>query len=203
MKAAPDAATVAQAESTYEQHRVRMIYEGSDGEATQALYMELAGYGPIGTVAIHLFRAQKCSARAKLYSSGHYASLAYGRKQWSLDQLAALLTRDACGLRFGWGTDPESPRIPWVFYVDLPTGQVSFHAPVKGEGPLYPGVWDGAVDASTDRVIAYVDALLHPIIPRVAEVPDDQAPTARGRTTRPGPARRKRRRRAGARARRP
>ncbi len=167
MKPAPTTvAAVSQAESTYEANRVEMIYAGSDGEATQALYDELAGHGPIGVVAVNLMRAQKCSARAKVYRSGHYSTLAYGRKNWSLAQLAAILCRtEGLGITFGWGTDAEQPRNPWVFYVDLPNGQVSFHAPVKGEGPMYAGVWDGVPDASTGRVLTFVDSILHPAPP--------------------------------------
>jgi hypothetical protein len=40
------------------------IYEGSDGKATIALYQQLSVLGPAGIVAVNLFRAQKCSARA-------------------------------------------------------------------------------------------------------------------------------------------
>jgi len=163
MNAARDA--VATAEATYEHNRVRLIYEGSDGDATRALYDELAAKGPLGIIAVNLFRAQKCSARAKIYRTGHYSTLAYGRKNWSLDQLAAVLNAaDAPCFRWGWGTDSLTIKFPWVLYVDLPQGQVSFHAAVKGEGPMYPGAWDGVEDASTDRILAFVDAILHPNI---------------------------------------
>ena len=43
----------------------RDIYHGSDGAATTAYYNELSKRGPIGLVAVNLFRASKCSARAK------------------------------------------------------------------------------------------------------------------------------------------
>jgi hypothetical protein len=165
------AAAIAAGEEFYERHRVRMIYEGSDGDATRALYDELAAKGPIGIVAVNLFRAQKCSARAKVYHSGHYATLAYGRKGWSLDRLVdVLLTSPDVGLRFGWGRDPDSPQIPWVLYIDLPQGQVSFHALVKGNGPMYPAAWDGVPDASAERIIAFVNSVLH------AGVAQDRAP---------------------------
>ncbi len=199
---APPPSVVSHAEAFYERHRVRMIYEGSDGDATRGLYAELAGYGPTGLVAVNLFRAQKCSARAKIYHHGHYSTLAYGRKNWSLEQLAALLEQtDGLGFRWGWGEDTDAERYPWVLYVDLPTGQVSFHALERGAGPDYPGGWDGVVDASAERIIAWVNLILHPAavsalpltlaaaavheqIPLIAAVAVRHVPTRRRGTTR-------------------
>jgi hypothetical protein len=164
LKVAPPPSVVSHAEAFYERHRVQMIYEGSDGEATQALYAELAGYGPTGLVALNLFRAQKCAARAALFPTGpHYAVLAAGRKKWALEQLVARLVQtDGLGFTWGWGDDPTSERYPWVLYVELPTGQVRFPAIARGEGPDYPGGWDGVVDASAERILAWVDGVLHP-----------------------------------------
>lgn len=196
------AAVVASAEHDYESHRAELIFNGSDGGATRALYDELAALGPLGFVAIQLFRAQKSSARAKVYHRGRYSTLAYGRKNWSLEQLAALLTTtnaqgepwggvrvgppardpwvltvvlpdghvrvtttDALGYAWGWGPDATHERYPWVLYVDLPQGQVSFHAVTRGLGPDYAGQWDGIVDASTGRILRFVNAVLHPAPP--------------------------------------
>lgn len=46
------------------------VFEGSDGELTKTYYAELSKRGPIGEVAMNLFRAQKCSERAKVYRGG-------------------------------------------------------------------------------------------------------------------------------------
>jgi len=222
-------AVVAAAERDYEAHRAEMIFAGSDGDATRALYNELAGCGPLGFVAIQLFRAQKCSARAKVYHRGHYSTLAYGRKNWSLEQLTTLLmttnaqgdvwgcghpdptARDPWVLRivlplpqgpvtvttthalpypWGWGVDAANERYPWVLYVDLPHGQVSFHAVTRGLGPDYAGAWDGIVDASTGRILRFVNTVLAvpspplTLVPALAETshePDHEARSTRGR----------------------
>ena len=68
------------------------IYYGSDGESTKALYARLWKLGPVGVIAVNLFRACKCSERAKQYhggirGKGSYRSMAYERKQWSIAAL--------------------------------------------------------------------------------------------------------------------
>ena len=50
---------------------IHAIYEGSNGDATRALYEHLQTLGPAGVIALNLFRAQKCSTRAKLYRGGN------------------------------------------------------------------------------------------------------------------------------------
>ena len=55
------------------------------------------------------------------------------------------------------------PRPPmWVLYLDLPTGQVSFHAPARGPGPDYPGEWDGQLGATPQRIDAAIAAAVAP-----------------------------------------
>lgn len=50
-----------------------------------------------------------------------------------------------------------------VLYVEIPTGQVSFHSPTRGNGPDYEGDWDGAQGVSGDRIVAAIDHLAsHP-----------------------------------------
>lgn len=172
MKPNTAAVVVNAAERDYETNRVMLIFDGSDGDATRALYDELAALGPVGLVAVNLFRAQKCSARAKIYHRGHYSTLAYGRKNWSLEQLADILVAhgEMLGYRFGWGVDTANDRYPWVLYVDLPQGQVSFHSLVRGVGPDYAGAWDGIVGASTGRILRFVNTVLHPAPPPLALV---------------------------------
>lgn len=137
------------------------VFGGSDGDATMALYQRLARLGPAGVVAMNLFRAQKCYDRAKLYrggdTGGSYRSQAYRRKQWSIELLAGELVTHAriAGIgTWGWKIDPaaEGPY-RWVLYIDLPDrGQVSFHSPIRGQGPDYSGEWDRVAGSSTNRV---------------------------------------------------
>lgn len=143
--------------------RLVRIYEGSDGTATQGLYGELMALGPAGVVATNLFRAQKCSARAKDYRGGNargsYRDQAYQRKQWSMDNLGkALAQHDArLGIAWGWKRDPAQAYHVWVLYIDLPdVGQVSFHTDRRGTGPDYAGAWDGVRGASPDRILRWI-----------------------------------------------
>jgi len=142
------------------------IYEGSDGDATKALYARLEQLGAVGVVALNLFRANKCSARAKVYrggnSKGRYRDMAYDRKQYSIDNLCKVLTEHAgsLGIVWGWGHDPAQEFHDAVLYVEIPTGQVSFHTKPRGEGPDYPNQWDGVRGASPGRVCRWIARLL-------------------------------------------
>lgn len=140
---------------------VMAIYKGSDGEATSRLYARLEGMGPIGTIAVNLFRAQKCSERAKVYSR-RYRGSAYDRKQWSMDNLARVLGEHAvvAGIVWGWGEDEKQAYHRWVLYVELPTGQVSFHTDHRGDGPDHQSGWDGKEGQSADRIVRWVGRLL-------------------------------------------
>lgn len=141
---------------------VLSIYEGSDGGATTALYEKLRPFGPAGAVAENLVRAQKSSARAKVYRGGSYRRAAYDRKEWSIGNLCAALSDHAAaiGIVWGWGEDTAQPVHRFVLYVDLPTGQVSFHAGQRGTGPDYPGAWDGCRGASPARICRFTADLL-------------------------------------------
>ncbi len=144
------------------------VYQGSDGELTKAYYAALEKQGPIGIVAVNLFRAQKCSARAKVYRGGirgvgRFKDLAYERKGWSLQNLAKTLGQHgaALGISFGWGKDPKQEWNSHVLYIDLPVvGQVSFHSPTRYEGPDYPGEWDGQ-HQSESRVVEFCEHVYH------------------------------------------
>lgn len=60
-------------------------------------------------------------------------------------QVLARLAKEL-GLEIGIGIDPDEPEWP-VLFVDLPTGQVSWHLSkneVVGEWPSYDGEWDGS-----------------------------------------------------------
>jgi hypothetical protein len=139
----------------------REVYDGSDGELTKRYYVHLTERGVIGFVAMNLFRASKCSTRAKLYRGGGYKGEAYERKNWSMGNLAHALTlnSESLGITFGWKEDPGQEYHKWVLYVDLPTGQVSFHAATRGEGPDYAGEWDGQ-HLSAERILAFCDTVM-------------------------------------------
>lgn len=140
---------------------VQAIYNGSDGDATKALYADLEKHGPAGLVALNLFRACKCSSRAKGYSR-RYKGEAYGRKQWSMRNLCDILGQhgEALGISWGWMEDPDQPFHNQVLYIDIPTGQVSFHTDVRGKGPDYYRSWDGVRDAAHVRICQWVQAIL-------------------------------------------
>lgn len=150
--------------------RIFAIYEGSDGEATKALYAQLEQCGPIGIVALNLFRACKNSGRAKVYRGGQrgrgsFKGMAYDRKQWAMDNLADVLSEnaEALGIRWGWGLDPKQEFHRDVLYVDLPNGQVSFHTAGRGDGPDYPGEWDGQAGMSPQRTCAFAAQVLESV----------------------------------------
>jgi hypothetical protein len=106
------------------------VFEGSDAGQTKALYAKLESLGPIGLVALNLFRAQKCSARAELYRGGSLKDMANDRKVWALRNLNSSLLKYSKELRipWGWRRDFNKKALPWKLYVDLPQGQVSFHS---------------------------------------------------------------------------
>jgi hypothetical protein len=138
------------------------IYQGSDGEATKAMYARLEQRAPAGIIAMNLFRAQKCSERAKVYRGGGFRDKAYGRKQWSLDLLCAALLEysERLQIGWGWGEDPKQVFHRWVLYVELPNGQVSFHTEKRGVGPNAPREWDGRRGASPSRICCFVATVL-------------------------------------------
>jgi hypothetical protein len=154
------------------------IYEGSDGEATKLLYLKLQALGPVGEIAVNLFRAQKCSARAKLYRRRDHKGEAYDRKNWALNNLCTAMIDFSLvtGLRWGWKIDPAQEFHQWVLYVELPTGQVSFHSAVRGKGPDYDAEWDGVRDICPQRVVAFVHCLLSgetpQVVMRLGQAPD-------------------------------
>jgi hypothetical protein len=143
--------------------RLTAVYNGSDGEATKALYEELGRLGPAGLIAVNLFRAHKTSGRAKVYRGGNargrYRNQAYERKSWSLGNLCTVLAQHAekLGIQWGWGLDPKGGPHKDVLYIDLPgAGQVSFHSPGRLAGPGYPGQWDGVLGVGEMRIIHWI-----------------------------------------------
>lgn len=142
--------------------KAKDVYTQMDGDLTKRYYREIAARGGIaGVVAVNLFRAQKCSARAKTYKRHSHKSEAYGRKEWSMQNLCEVLGKHshALSIRYGWRQDDSvvfGNEPSFVLYVELPNGQVSFHCPRRGEGPDYERKWDGA-KASSERIIEFCD----------------------------------------------
>jgi hypothetical protein len=141
------------------------IYAGSNGSVTRDYYARLEARGPLGFVAMNLFRAQKTSSRAKKYRGGirgvgSFSKMAYDTKNFSLKQLCDALLKhgDGFGITFGWKVDPRESFASWVLYVDLPNGQVSFHCTERYAGPDYPGEWDQQ-HASQERMLAFCDSV--------------------------------------------
>jgi len=136
------------------------VFTQNDGDVTKAYYAELAKLGPAGELAVALFRAQKRSSRAKEYRRGKWRRAAYDVKNWSLGEVDRLLTAHAAelGIAWGWKFDPDTPGFEWVLYVDLPTGQCSFHSSNRLSNKDYSGEWDRR-HHSAERIIRFCDAV--------------------------------------------
>jgi hypothetical protein len=139
----------------YENTRSYAVFTGSEASETRRFYKELEGLGWDGCLAAMLMRTQKASSRAKVYRGRSYKERAYVNKQRAIWKLVELLSAPECTYRWGWGDDLSRSHCPHVLYVDLPDGQVSFHSLIRGDGPDYPGKWDGVRDASAARIIRF------------------------------------------------
>ena len=139
---------------------VLRAFVGSDGELTKRVTAHLRTLGEPGQLASWLFTIQKSSSRAKVYRRRRHKGASYGRKDWAICQLTALLAAWPDAPTWGWGIDELTFGYPHVLYIDLPTGQVSFHTSTRHDGPAYPGTWDGQADASAQRIITYAANLV-------------------------------------------
>lgn len=149
---------------------IRAFY-GSSGQATTAVYRCLEELGPTGALAMNLMRASKTSERAKKYRGGNqkgsFRAQSYDVKQWAIGNVCDLLkSKTIPGVdKWGWGIDKKlfedgAPHYH-VLYVDIPTGQVSFHTHIrKLDCPDYPGEWDGITGKSADRILRFIGRLL-------------------------------------------
>lgn len=131
------------------------VFRQNDGEVTKAYYAKMNSMGVDGQLAVALFRAQKRSTAAKSYRGNKYRHAAYDVKNWSLSEICRILDSRP-GTSWGWKRDPGTPGYEWVLYVDLPTGQCSFHSADRLQGPDYSGDWDRS-KASAERIIAFCD----------------------------------------------
>src|SRR5581483_9467783 len=88
------------------------VYKGSSGDATKALYAKLEAVGPMGLIAVNLFRACKTSERAKKYRRGPgHISASYERKDWSVENATRILAgMNPPPFRWGWGIDEVMKR---------------------------------------------------------------------------------------------
>lgn len=145
---------------------IAAVYNASSPEETKALYNRLNVRGGIGVIATNLLRACKNSERAKKYrggnSNGSYRKQAYDRKQWSIENLDRELRAhaEAIGIVWGWGRDEKQFRHDAVLYVELPTGQVSFHTEARGMGPDFTGKWDEVRGQGATRIIKFAVMVL-------------------------------------------
>ena len=142
---------------------IMAIYTGSDGEATKALYDTLNAVGPAGEVATNVFRTCKNSERAKKYRGGGYRGMAYERKDWAIGNLCTILNKHgaALGITWGWGRDPRSVGFEDVLYIDLPTGQISFHNGRRFPNcPDYTKEWDRAIGTAPTRICTWIHQIL-------------------------------------------
>jgi hypothetical protein len=145
---------------------VSEVYYGSNSADTARVMRELQRR-PGGLIAVLLFRAQKASSRAKKYKGGikdgpSYRNLAYQKKDECIGNLCMALMEQS-EFTWGWGLDDKvssgsGPK--HVLYVDLPTGQVSFHNYAKYKGPDYSGEWDGVRGASEDRILEFCTSVM-------------------------------------------
>lgn len=132
------------------------VFKQNDGDVTKAFYAELNQLGHMGQLAVALFRAQKRSAAAKNYRGGRFRRAAYDVKNWSLSEVCRILGQGEHGIRWGWKRDPGTPGFEQVLYVELPTGQCSFHSSERLNGPDFTGEWSGAKN-SAEVIITFCD----------------------------------------------
>ena len=139
----------------------QQVFNQNDGDVTKAYYARLNSMGPMGQLAVALFRAQKRSTAAKRYRGRQYKNAAYDVKNWSLSEICRIAQSFDHGFRWGWKRDAKTINFEWVLYVELPTGQCSFHSADKLEGPDFPGDWDG-IGKSEERICAFCDSIWEP-----------------------------------------
>jgi len=134
------------------------VFHQNNGDVTKAYYAEMNTKGLAGQLAVALFRAQKRSLAAKKYRGRQYRGAAYEVKNWSLSEICRILSIPGHNYKWGWKRDSNTPGFEQVLYVELPTGQCSFHSPDRLTGPEFEGEWSG-VRNSPDVIIAFCDSV--------------------------------------------
>jgi hypothetical protein len=152
----------------------RSVFDQNNGDVTKAYYATMNQKGYRGMLAVALFRAQKRSTAAKKYKGRGYRQDAYEVKNWSLTEICKVLRNwEGSGMTWGWGRDLHTPGFTWVLYVDLPTGQCSFHcADRAADGPDYTGKWRPGA-GSESNILEYCDSVWDPAY--VAKPEDERA----------------------------
>lgn len=143
-----------------------MIFNQQNGDVTKAYYAKLNGMGLAGQLAVALFRAQKRSTAAKKYRGRRFTRDAYEVKNWSLSEIcriAGCMSAFESSPVWGWKRDPATPGYEWVLYVELPTGQCSFHSPDRLNGPDFTGDWDSRIPSQT-AITRYCDSVWEPAV---------------------------------------
>lgn len=135
------------------------VYISKDGCLTQSFYDFLGRLGWEGKLAVALFRAQKRSSAAKTYKYRKFRRKAYDVKNWSLEQISLILSEHDFGYPWGWKQDPKTKGYGWVLYVDLPTGQCSFHSKKPCGLKRYEGEWNGRRE-SLRSILAYCNQVI-------------------------------------------
>lgn len=137
------------------------IFTQNNGDVTKEYYARMNAEGPLGELAVALFRAQKRSTAAKAYRGGKYRSAAYDVKSWSLTEVCRIMGVHEFGLLWGWKYDGSAINFEWVLYVELPTGQCSFHSAERLAGPDYQGTWIPQ-PGSLPAILEFCDLIWNP-----------------------------------------
>lgn len=138
------------------EYRTEDVFRKRDGNLTVSLCVELAKRGLLGAAAVCLYQAQYSSARAKTYRRSS-KRVSYERKNIALMRMPRWLSR--ADIAYGWGYDATSKNYEHVLYVELATGQCSFHSSERGDGPEFSGKWDSQGNSLTS-VFAFCDSVL-------------------------------------------
>jgi hypothetical protein len=155
-----------------ESEQARSVFDQSDGKVTTAYYAKMNAKGVLGQLAVALFRAQKRSIAAKTYRRGKWTRAAYDVKNWSLSEICRILSATESKFQWGWQRDPNTPGYEWVLYVELPTGQVSFHSASRITGPLFSGHWDGK-GLSKERILKFCDLIDSETLQEYVDTPSE------------------------------
>lgn len=140
------------------------VFNQQNGDVTKAYYAKMNTKGLEGQLAVALFRAQKRSTAAKKYRGRRFTRDAYEVKNWSLSEICRILdAMQAFELApvWGWKRDPLTPGYEWVLYIELPTGQCSFHCSQRLNGPDFCGEWNPRTP-SESTITAYCDSVWEP-----------------------------------------
>ncbi|MBL6852365.1 MAG: hypothetical protein ISS15_05430 [Alphaproteobacteria bacterium] len=140
------------------------VYLGSNGDKTKALYQRLNALGPVGFVASNLFRACKCSERAKDYRRGSQKREAYRRKQWSLDNLDGVRCCSNMAQRSGSsGAGRPIRRRNSTSKCSMSSSRparLAFTPRRAATARIFVGAWDGVRGEAPERICRWVVQVL-------------------------------------------